>query len=181
MPRCGHTLQPNVRGMRSVQLMRSLLLIIALGLAGCQTQGAAVSSPVEGPRTVEAAPEPAFDGTPDEWAAAMVDCMRGEGFAAQVDGTGYAIPDIAGDARRLASEANARCRQRVGVIPVEPMDDAQVARHFQALLATADCLRNEGYMITDAPAQDVFMEAYPMGDAWNPYTDIVRQNVSDGE
>ncbi|MEN8040695.1 MAG: hypothetical protein ABFR95_04240 [Actinomycetota bacterium] len=167
--------------MRSVQLIRVVCVVVALGLAACEAQSNDANLADGSTQTSSTSSTPVFEGTTDEWAAAMVDCMRAEGFDAHVDGTGYAIPNITGDARRLASEANSLCKQQVGVIPATPMDGEQLALHLGALLKTAECLRDEGYSVSEAPAEAVFIESYSSGDAWNPYTDIVRLDVTDTE
>ena len=67
---------------------------------------------------------------------------------------------------------------RAGVINANPADDpGYLESIFAELLVQADCLKDHGYPVEDAPSQQAWVES--RGAVWNPFDAVYASGNSD--
>jgi hypothetical protein len=124
------------------------------------------------------------DGTPDnekvnpksfgpaesiEWNTAVVGCLNDAGFNAVLDGDGrfgLRVTDIPPEQEPAYQAANEACLElHPNTAPTE-LTDAEWQHMYEATLRHADCLRQRGLAIPEAPSASVWIES--KGAAWSP-------------
>lgn len=108
----------------------------------------------------------------DSYATAMVDCMAGEGFSVERNGTDGIKAVFPPDQFIEGLRAQDECVDETGFsdenfVPGEnaaAMEAAIASRHA-ALIAQRDCLVRAGFAVTEAPSLDDFIAG---GAAWTP-------------
>lgn len=153
---------------------RAIALVLAL-LTACSTAGESTESTGGTPRLV-------FDGTEEEWALRVVECLRDAGYPAEVDGTEAYVPAISGEARLALAVVADRCSDEVGSMPREPLTPEYLTEHYYDQVATKECLEAEGYVIADPPTVEVFVETYTTSsEPWVAYTSVAVLDLSPAE
>lgn len=111
--------------------------------------------------------------SPEEYAAVMVPCLTEQGIPVRAlpdGGVGY--DDLPEEEWVRQREAGYRCHVRFPTHPMfeEPLSDDQLRRLYSYLVDDlTPCLEDEGYATTAPPAVEVFIETYPVGNAWSPW------------
>ena len=111
--------------------------------------------------------------SPEEYAAVMVPCLTEQGIPVRAlpDG-GVGFDDWPEEQWLLQAEAVYRCHVRFPTHPMfeEPLSDDQLRRLYSYLVDDlTPCLEDQGYATTAPPAVEVFIETYPVGNAWSPW------------
>ncbi len=88
------------------------------------------------------------------------------------EGDGFTVGSIPFDQRERFFEADRECMAEAGPMPVAPPPTPEeFTTLYDALLAVAECLENEGYTIDPAPSLEVFTDTYRTG-PWHPYLSL---------
>lgn len=153
--------------------------------AGCCIASAALAltvltsctSPPRGSTDAES-PRPstyaAYDVLFADWVSRYVECARRFGAAAEVDLQSGSISQAYAPGRPTDQGLDAQCVEDIGYPPKPPELTMPFLRGLYALLVQqGDCLRQNGYAISDPPSRDEWVENYG-GLSWNPLTDVQK-------
>lgn len=106
-----------------------------------------------------------------DWASRYVDCAREYGADARLNEQG-SIENAVGEGRPVREGLDADCIDRVGSPPEPPpLNDEFLAGMFELFVEQADCLRAAGYVISEPPSREEWVENYD-GYSWNPLMDV---------
>lgn len=115
---------------------------------------------------------PLYAGAPDEYFAEIIPCMRHRGFVLTTndprDGPGWEA-DFPPDQTEAFKAALHECELEIGVLPrPEPATPDEAGAEYDRQLAIADCLRTNGYPVSDPPSRDLYVADYndPEGTHW---------------
>ena len=112
-----------------------------------------------------------FDAVFADWATQYVDCAREYGADARLNDQG-SIENAVGEGRPVREGLDADCIDRVGSPPEPPpLNDEFLAGMFELFVEQADCLRAAGYVISEPPSREEWVENYD-GYSWNPLIDV---------
>ncbi|WAB82908.1 hypothetical protein OVN20_07240 [Microcella daejeonensis] len=143
----------------------ALLAAGALLLGGCASSADEESAP-EALASYEE-----FDQVYADWSSQYIDCAREFGAAAERTDDG-GIENAVGEGRPVREGLDADCIDRVGSPPEPPpLNDAFLAGMFELFVEQADCLRAAGYVISEPPSREEWVENYD-GYSWNPLMDV---------
>lgn len=116
----------------------------------------------------------AYDQQFADWAGRYVECARLFGAAAEIDAQQGSIRQPYAPGRPSDQGLDADCVREVGYPPKTPELTVPFLRGLYALLVQqADCLAEQGYVISDPPSRDDWVENYS-GSSWNPLIDVDR-------
>jgi hypothetical protein len=153
-----------------------LAAVLALGLAvasGCAQHPAPDAAP-----TSETVAE--FVAITADWSEAYVSCARAHGADARITPAGAIVSPVA-EGRTVRNGLDAGCLEEVGAPPVAPPPShAFLVGLYELLLEQSECLRQHGYVISEPPARDEWVETYD-GDSWNPLMDVADVHGSNME
>jgi hypothetical protein len=118
------------------------LFVLAATLSGCVAE-----DPSAAPPTATPTPTVTYSN-PDDWEAALNDCLRNQGFTIDSDGT----PRFGPDEQDRFGEAYTTCETIVGPAPngglaISPQEQ------YALWTAVAECLRDLGYTVEDPALQ----------------------------
>lgn len=156
--------------------VRVLVLLLALGLAGCAGPGQ-----VPDPATPPAAPDApqATTSTLSEWLSGVVGCLNRQGWSARItaDHSGIADVDLPPSRQAAYQAASETCERAAGPPPNDvPMTADHARAIYRALVAVRSCLAAHGYPTAKPPAQESFVQDYVSGRApWSPYLEVPSQ------
>jgi hypothetical protein len=167
-------------------LYRASLLLVFLALVGASCRAASPDSrPPDEAQSEEWRPSDEFLAAREralslpERNEFVVDCLRREGFEAEVVGLGLSL-DAPDEQEALAFAALEACQtaadNRFGE-PEEP--SAEDMYRFQ--IEVAQCLRGEGFQVPDPPSMETWVERYRRQDfegLWFPYDSVVSAAAS---
>lgn len=172
-----------VRGLRhyraSVSLRRQA--IVHAGLILCVLPGISCSAD----RETSATPSPEgaepvsknageFEGTGDEYLAALATCLTDAGWKAVVkpDG-GLAVDSVAADQREAFMAAKDGCQQSLGLPPQDsPLTPEEIGRIYDYFVGDLTrCVVRLGYAVGQPPSRETFIANYYAADVdlWSPY------------
>ncbi len=154
----------------SLAKVSSLLMASALlfSLASCGLEVADDES--------EAAPTASnyveFDSMWADWASLYVECARKYGADAEFNPVDGSINNAYAPGRPLTQGLDADCVEELGSPPESPpLTDAFLRGLYELFLVQADCLRAHGYVISEPPSAQEWVENYS-GESWNPLMDV---------
>lgn len=183
---------PRVNAQRIPRYVLVGLLPTAIFLAGCDDPTEEISvtgSDVTDRRTTESdeqtVPEGAAEEEQGSSAASLVrTCLEERGFVTRSTENGRWEVDIpsGGEGQVAAEEALSECMEENEPPAPEPFTDEELSGHYDGLLESASCLREQGWEIDPAPSRQVFIETYPpvgggaVSEApWSPYLSVPDQ------
>lgn len=141
------------------------LALALVALSGCAPQPAPEES------TAQTVAE--FVASTADWTEAYVACAREHGADAQVTPDG-AITSPVAEGRPVENGLDAGCLDEVGDPPAAPPPSrAFLVGYYELLVEQAECLRQHGYVISEPPSRDRWVETYD-GDSWNPLMDVAE-------
>lgn len=115
---------------------------------------------------------------PGEWASALAECLRSEGFEATVhqDG-GIRLGPIPREQNEAQALAYFSCAVSYPVDPrySVPLNESQLAYLYRYYVQRlVPCLEAEGYAISNPPTWQRFLETYGATSPWSPYSDVLE-------
>ena len=142
-------------------------LVACCAITGCASLEASPKRASPTPSTQAQFAEQSAD-----WAGRYIECARSFGANAKlVDGGSISEP--AAEGRETIDGLDAECIEREGEPPkAPPLTDALLRGMYKLFLEQAECLRSEGYSISEAPSEDEWVETYD-GYSWNPLVDVM--------
>lgn len=157
---------------RRTRLMFSVALFVGftLALAGC----AGVESPVSESPIAE------FNASTEAWAGDYVECLRDKGIDAEIhyadDGTFHGFqPAYGPDAELWEGILDLACIEAVGEPPEPPEPTTEFYEvYYDLSVEHAECLRDAGYVISDPPSKDEWVEGGGPP-VWSPSSEIIAQ------
>ncbi len=141
---------------------------LVIVLAGCTTGGSPVASPSTswGPDSYDH-----YEAAYADWAPRYIACARKYGADAK-ELPDHAIDNAFAEGRPVKDFLDAECVDEVGERPKPPPATAELLQGLYVLyLEEAQCLREQGYDISQPPSQDEWVENYS-GESWNPLMDV---------
>jgi hypothetical protein len=169
---------------------RSVLLAgvaAVVALAGCTTdapEAGAPASPTQPAAAPPAAPPPfetEYARLVEHYIRDMVGCLTDLGWEVIDHGDSYESPhDIPDDQFEQYAADVELCEAQFGYDDLPPpyVTRPEAELLYGLLLDVADCIRDLGYDVPDAPSQQAFVEAlvtYPIP-AWHPYDSFYEDN-----
>lgn len=160
---------------------RTLAMVTALlvAVAGCSLSAneGAMSTTLKSAETGRQ--PPGFVAPdPEEARIAVERCLADRGFVAVDNGTGGILiestPAQQGELRVAMKECS---RSSLGLGPgeeVPPPTEDQVRAYYEALLASAECLRGIGYGVSEPPTFDAYLDEGVA--SWDPFGEVLNQN-----
>jgi len=114
----------------------------------------------------------------------QAECLTESGFPSEVtpDGTGYSISSTSGSDESLAL-AVYTCAAMYPIDPTQTgaLTEAQKELAYRYLSEDlVSCLGSNGYVISEIPSRQTFIETYDTG-AWNPYAELISRGESPPE
>lgn len=153
-------------------------VVAASLLASCDADRDHEPPPDPSPTGIDG--RPIFEGTEREWIEANAACLEQRGFDMRVEEQGEPpsltwVPENLPDEQTDAyNEAFSACIDEIGEpSPEPPPTEAQIREIYLLEVATAECLRELGYEISDPPSEDVFIESYSTA-PWVAYFDLPK-------
>jgi hypothetical protein len=135
-----------------------LLAITLVGLAGC-------ASAPESPVTQRAAEQELAETA----VLKSVDCLMERGWDVKVSAGGLGVESKipSGQAEQFDADKK-ECREKSGINDLNfgPPSDAELEQIYSYELKNAECLRERGVHVPDAPSEQTFKERYTSSDAW---------------
>ncbi len=106
-------------------------------------------------------------------------CLENEGFAAAVRGNAIQVR-VPEEQEAAFEDARANCSAEVDARFPEPEPPTpEVEYRFN--LELAECLRAEGYEISQAPSFETWRDSIGNARVWHPYNDVAPLNLSQTE
>lgn len=128
---------------------------------------------------------PIYTGTPDQYYAKIIPCMRERGFVLTPndprDGPGWEA-DYPPDQTEAFQSALRECEFEIGVLPPPGLATPEEAsEEYDRQLALRDCLVANGYPVSEPPSRDVYVADYndPDGVHWLAYDLIINTQPRD--
>ena len=148
--------------------------VVSLGLlAGCAGGDLPASNPNG---------EPASAQDLDRWSENMQGCLQEKGWDVEVSpdgGMNMTVPTGQEDA--YDSDVKA-CEASFGYDVVPVYTDDQVREIYKKVVATADCLTEQGYEPGTPPSEQAFVEQVKSGPGgWDPYSDLYPSTMDNEE
>jgi hypothetical protein len=138
------------------------------GSAGLQSGGGVSTGEIDASgRTVKW-----FEGTGEEYDAAVVTCLTAAGWDAVANQYGVSVPSVTVDQREEFERARDACDRQIGKLPPEPnKTKAEIGELYDYFVTTAaECVRDHGYRVDDPPSRDTYIEDYYTADVlWSIY------------
>lgn len=150
-----------------------MLRVLALGIAvlgGCSADGAPSPSETAGDYL-----------SYQERIDLVVACVREQGFeASSYEGFGVMVEYEGAEQEEIATKIEGKCWEEVDQrFPAPP--PLSLEDQYAYMLEVADCLRDLGHDIPEAPSLDTYVEqmsgAAPPDDLWDPYYILSRRGV----
>lgn len=112
---------------------------------------------------------------------ALIACMEGRGWN-PIYNDDDGLPslefiDVPQEQGARMDADMAACRGELGLNePPGEFSDGQLTEFYEHELATAECLRNLGVDVPEAPSEQVFKDRYSAGDPWGAYEYVGQVN-----
>lgn len=157
------------------------LIAVAPLTAGCtgeQTGADLEALPSSPPASTSPSPQEEsrsiFDGTQREWLYAYAGCMEDGGFAVKVNEEqgNFDSVDLPPEQYDAWNSHMEKCGQKVGDPKIDELTDAQVRDHFDDYLATANCLEELGYEISEPPSRESWVKSWDTALNWMPHGEV---------
>lgn len=141
-------------------------LLSVLGLTGCSAPTPPGPTHPDRPASyVE------YDSLFADWAPRYVECARKYGADAELLPSG-SIANAYADGREVKEGLDAACMAEVGSPPDVPAaTKAFFMGMYELFIEQADCLRKNGYAISDPPSREHWVETYD-GASWDPLMEV---------
>jgi hypothetical protein len=121
-----------------------------------------------------------YEGTSNEWAVDVAECLRERGWDAVTSESGPGtlgielaseIPDAQAD--DWSTDLMQTCPSEVGELPpLRRMSDEQLSREYDWALLTRQCLVDHGQRISEPPSREYFIANYYTQKGWVPWADV---------
>ena len=152
----------------------ALASVVSLGLlAGCVGGGSPASNP---------SGEPPSAPDLDSWPGNMQACLEEKGWDVEVSpdgGMNMTVPTGQEDAYDTDVKA---CEESFGYDVVPVYSDDQVREIYKKVVATAQCLAEQGHDPGTPPSEQTFVEQVQNGPGgWDPYSDLYPATMDDEE
>lgn len=115
----------------------------------------------------------------EESMRALVACMQERGWSASYDERdgSMLVEDVPDSQRDAYAADNEECEIESGAVPgadapPPELTDEQLHELYLHELDTADCLRELGVSVPDAPSEQVFKDTYSTGEAYYAYESV---------
>lgn len=117
-----------------------------------------------------------------EWSDRYIACARSFGADAKLLPNGSINQPVA-QGRETRMGLDAGCLEEVGEPPeAPPLTDQFLRGWYLLLLEQAECLRAEGYAVSEPPSMQEYVENYS-GESWYPLVEILEAtgDIADAE
>ncbi|WP_406245403.1 hypothetical protein ACI7YT_10085 [Microbacterium sp. M] len=129
--------------------------------------------------TACAAPQAAPDESQTEYATpvdlmnARVDCLEDKGWTVEVDAESvqFSVNTVSDEEQLKLEQDDLDCYEELGYDPNRTLTADEFDELYDQYRDAAECLRGEGFEISDAPSRQVFAETY-YSDAWLPWDQV---------
>lgn len=129
--------------------------------------------------------EPSSAPTADSQPTAMVDCLAGKGWEVTANPDGSYTAGVPTEQVNEFQAAETECIVELGLDEPWSLTEAEAAAYFDALVAAAECLRDElGYDIPEPPSRQAAIEEImtpPIDLGWDPYAGPILGATSGDE
>lgn len=145
----------------------------AVGLGGCSSGATPESTPTQswGPNSYAD-----YQSAYADWAPKYVTCARKYGADAVLHPNG-SISNAVAEGRPEKELLDASCVDEVGSPPKPPPLTPELLRGQYALLVReAECLRRQGYTISEPPSRDEWVENYSF-ESWDPLVEVQKAGL----
>ena len=117
--------------------------------------------------------EPSIAQSPYDWTRNMSQCLQEKGWDVAVTPDGAIHMDLPQEQGAPYDEDDKTCEEHFGydVAPVYTDDD--VREIYAKVVATAECIAEQGYDPGDPPSEQTFVEQVQSDTGgWDPYSDL---------
>jgi hypothetical protein len=113
---------------------------------------------------------------------AEVACLHDHGFPVTIipPGDGISFQGISPEQNGEAAATLEACMAGLNLPPYHPPSREVMERQYQQVLELAECLRQEGYDIPQAPSEETWIESWSTG-TWSPYNDLALPTGQAGQ
>jgi len=113
--------------------------------------------------------------TPIDLMNARVDCLEGKGWTVEVDeeAAQFRINTASDDEQLKLEQDDAACYEELGVDPNRTLTSGEFDLLYDQYQEGAECLRDFGADISQAPSRQVFSEEY-YTDPWLPWAQVAE-------